>query len=150
MVEQVFTKTQYDSAVNKTAESAPETPKEETFALTAFGDKWLHEYLLSFGPSAVTLGPTIPERSHFDSYYYSGLYIADEIADVIQERDTFERVVKAKEAGTYMGGPLTNPGTRVETLEDPVYGRFIGVSTFEPEGYFYSIDYYLRWRTDRP
>lgn len=150
MAEKAFTKTQYDGAMKQAAEAAPATPEEEPFTLTAFGDKWLHEYLLSLGPSAVTLGPTIPARSHFDSYYFSGKYIADEIKTVVQEHYTFERVVKAKESGTYMGGPLSNPGTRVETMEDPVYGRFIGVATFEPEGYFYQTDYYLRWRTDRP
>lgn len=150
MAEGVFTAEQYARTFEQESETVPEEPQEEAFTLTAFGDKWLHEYLMSLDPSSVTLGPTIPARSYFDSYYYTEQYIADEIIDVIKDRYTFERIEEAKESGTDLGGPLGNPGTRVETLEDPVYGRFIGVATFELEGYFYETDYYLRWRTDRP
>ncbi len=140
--EGVFTEEQYRNGTG--------THEELPFTKTAFGDKWLHEYLMSLGPSSIGLGPMFVDRSHFDSYYFSERFIAEEIVAVIQQHYTFVRVVEAKESGTDLGGPIGNPGTRVETMEDDVYGRFIGVATFEPEGYFYQTDYYLRWRTDRP
>ena len=140
--EGVFTEEQYRNGTG--------THEERPFTKTAFGDKWLHEYLMSLGPSSIGLGPTFVDRSHFDSYYFSERFIAEEIVAVIQQHYTFVRVVEAKESGTDLGGPVGNPGTRVETMEDDVYGRFIGVATFEPEGYFYQTDYYLRWRSDRP
>ena len=149
MADGVFTQEQYDLAAGGGTPS--ETPQEELFTLTAFGDRWLHEYLMSLDPTSVTLGPERPEQvRYFDQYYFTEQYIADEIADAIQQHYSFIRVVEAKESGTYLGGPIGNSGTRVETLEHPVYGRFIAVATFEPEGYFYQTDYYLRWRTDRP
>lgn len=149
MVDGVFTQEQYDLAAGGGRPS--ETPQEELFTLTAFGDRWIHEYLMSLDPTSVALGPERPEQvRHFDQYYFTEQYIADEIVDAIQQHYSFIRVVEAKESGTYLGGPIGNPGTRVETLEHPVYGRFIGVATFEPEGYFYETDYYLRWRIDRP
>ena len=140
--EGVFTEEQYRNGTG--------THEERPFTKTAFGDKWLHEYLMSLGPSSIGLGPTFVDRSHFDSYYFSERFIAEEIVAAIQQHYTFVRVVEAKESGTDLGGPVGNPGTRVETMEDDVYGRFIGVATFEPEGYFYQTDYYLRWRSDRP
>ena len=150
MAEKVFTQEQYDNAVKQ----APETPAEEPFTLTAFGDKWLHEYLMSLAPTNTALGPEFPgSRDHFDSYYYfDDRYIADEIAEELQKRYVYERVVKAAEDGTRMD-LWSNHGTRVETMEHDVYGRFISISTFETDGeytYFTSTDYYLRWRTDRP
>ena len=145
MAEKVFTKEQYERATKQTAATAP---AEEPFALTAFGDKWLHEYLMSLDPSYVGLGPNF--ESYADTYHYTERYIADEITDAIMEHFTFVRIEEAKESGAYLGGPLGNPGTRIQMLNHEVYGRFIAVATFELEGYFYQTNYYLRWRTDRP
>lgn len=141
--EGVFTEDQYRASVK--------LPDEPPFTKTAFGDKWLHEYLMSLDPTTAALGPDRPAAvRYFDQYFYKDEYIADQIAAAIQQHYTFVRVVEAKESGTMLKGPITNPGTRVETLEDDVYGRFIGVATFEPDGRFTQTDYYLRWRTDRP
>lgn len=149
MSEGVFTPEQYERTTG--GETSPEAPQEEPFTLTAFGDKWLHEYLMSLDPTSVALGPKRPEEvRYFDQYYFTEQYIADEIVDTIQQHYAFVRVKEPAESGYYFGGPIGNPGTRVETLEHPVYGRFIAVATFEPEGYFYQTGYYLRWRTDRP
>lgn len=149
MEEKVFTREQYDCVVQP-----PEEEEEEPFTLTAFGDKWLHEYLMSLDPTNVALGPEFPgTRDYFDSYcYFDDRYIADEIAEELEKRYTYERVVPAAEDGTQIDR-WSNHGTRVETLEDDVYGRLIAVSTFEPDGeytYFTSMTYYIRWRTDRP
>ena len=141
--EGVFTEDQYRANVT--------IPEEPPFTKTAFGDKWLHEYLLSLDPTSVYLGPDRPaDVSYFDQYFYKDRYIVDEIVAAIEGHYTFVRVVEATESGTMLKGPITNPGTRVETLEDDVYGRFIGVATFMPDGLFTQTDYYLRWRTDRP
>ena len=141
--EGVFTEDQYRANVT--------IPEEPPFTKTAFGDKWLHEYLLSLDPTTAYLGPDRPAAvSYFDQYFYKDRYIVDEIVAAIEGHYTFVRVVEATESGTMLKGPITNPGTRVETLEDDVYGRFIAVATFMPDGLFTQTDYYLRWRTDRP
>ena len=93
-------------------------------------------------------GHEVMNHSNHHDHYNS--LTADEIVAAIEGHYTFVRVVEATESGTMLKGPITNPGTRVETLEDDVYGRFIAVATFMPDGLFTQTDYYLRWRTDRP
>ena len=144
--EGVFTEEQYRNDTG--------THEELPFTKTAFGDKWLHEYLMSLAPTKTALGPEFPgSRDYFDSYYYfDDRYIADEIARELEKRYSYERVVKAAENGTKMD-LWSAHGTRVETMEHDAYGRFIGISTFETDGeytYFTETDYYLRWRSDRP
>ena len=123
----------------------------EAFTETAFGDKWLHEYLMGLGPTSAALGPNRPESiNYWDQYYYTDQFIAGAITAAIEQRYNFVRVEEALESGTNIGGPTDNAGTRVETMEHEVYGRFIEVATFEPDGDFYATAYYLRWRSDRP
>ena len=109
---------------------------------------------MSLSPSEVYLGPeNIPQVRHFDSYYYFGdRFIADEIAKGIQVHYTFERVAYPEGNGIPVD-LWSNHGTRVQTLEHEVYGRFIAITTISTNGeytYFDGVDYYLRWRTDRP
>lgn len=77
-------------------------------------------------------------------------YIADQSTDKVQELFTFVRVVESKRSGQNLGDPLGNPGTRAETLQYDVYGHFIAIAAFGPDGNFTEMNYYLRWRSDRP
>ena len=149
--ENVFTAEQYKTVTGQQDDEAQQTEEEDDseeapFTETAFGDKALHEYLMTLGPSEVNYGPQ-KSLDYFDMYLYRDQFIADEITKTIKEMYTFVQTVPPAENGAKS---QTNYfGTRITTMEHAVYGRGIFVQTFSEDGYVYGMDYYIRARTDR-
>lgn len=131
--ENVFTEDQYKAANGEETE----TP----FTLTAFGNKELHEFLLSLNPSEVLTGPENKYADYFDNYMFAGQYLNDKIVAKIKKMYTFVKIVPAKENGSETG---IYPGTRVATMEHPEYGRGIFIATISDSQIFYEMNYYIR------
>ena len=142
MAEKVFTKAQYDSAVKQTAPSTPETPEEDPFTLTAFGDKWLHEYLMSLKPDGTTLKSTVfAGQNAFDVYRFEDRILIDEISAVLEEHYTFAQVKKT--APSYVAGTVGTLSTQVHAVMNNGSSPYISVRIEEPDGYRFSNTYYL-------
>ena len=137
MAEDVFTQEQYDSAVGTTGEPAPEVPDEEPFTETAFGDRWLHEYLLSLDPDGTTLNATFTGGNHaFDNYRFEDRILIDEISAALEAHYPSAQVKKTEP--TYTKGTVASLDTHVRAVNNFSGDSYIAVQVQEPDGYRWS------------
>ena len=146
MAENVFTKAQYDSAAGTADEPVPTEPDERPFTKTAFGDRWLHEYLLSLEPDLVTPYMTLTgAKAGFDSYSFEDRYLIDEIGTALKEHYTLAKVREADEP-SYAAGSVRVMSTKVTAVRNPgtkPNSCYITVTFYEPDGYRTDNTYYL-------
>jgi len=150
MAEGVFTKAQYEAAVGKPPENTPEEPKtppeepgEEPFTATAFGDRWLHEYLMSLKPDGVSLDLTVfAGQNAFDTYRFEDRILFDEISAALKAHYTFARIKESNEP-SYMEGTVETLSTKVEAVQNTGSSPYLSVLLEEPDGYRTRNTYYF-------
>jgi len=125
VAEGVFTKAQYDDAAGKSAAPAPEKTEEKPFTETGFGDKWLHEYLLSLEPDSVGLHLTAFEgKNTFDTYRFENRFLYWEISAALKEHYSFVRIREADVTPASSYDPETmEPLTTLVTATNNSDGR---------------------------
>ena len=113
----------------------PEVPvkpqkAEEPFNGSVFGDKWLHEYLMSLSPYETGRG------SAMDYYWFDGLSVAEQIRAVLDKNYEFRKVTETKGKSS---------GTRECVCVEPDKIQWkIGVTKYNGDGSTISYDYYLK------
>ena len=118
----------------KDTEDAPQP--EDPFTKTAFGDRALHEYLMSLGPDESILW----NCGYFDHYLYRGRFLAE---DLYRRVGDFCDYVEVKEKSVDLQNDALF-GTRVSCVESETYGRNIQVETFAQDGTYYEKIFVIR------
>ena len=109
---------------------------EEPFTETAFGDRALHEYLMSLGPDESILW----NCGYFDHYLYKDRFMAE---DLYRRVADFCDYVEVKEESVDLQNDALF-GTRVSCVESETYGRNIQVETFAQDGTYYEKIFVIR------